>query len=959
MQSTKLQQIQRITQQNQQQQFKRTWTTRLILLGSSVGLGAILWTLPAVAATTPQVTAKPTTSSITTSAATKPNSVALSTANPVNTVASSASSAVPTSSAATTNATPTTNSTTSLATTTTSSVTQTSHTASSAGGTGFVLPSLAISAPSSAFGSSASGASSAATAGSTATSASTSQSSTSDSEAASLAALPDATIVNFADSGIEANILTDMATHGPITLGDIRHYTGATLAIGTPYVPLEITTSLAGMQYLQALPQTTLINFYSNYPNPNFDLSPLEHDRFRELSINVDDMSAMNLKPLLSIDPTTILSLQLNGSIKSDMSDYQNNPEGMTNAQLAEIAPWLTAIDNTSPDPAQTLDFNLSDNSLTDFSSLSGFTKPALFTALGQRLNYETIPVNFVIGQPGTFTAIPLIGMTGDSWTNHYSSTLSGSPTQALTDTTHPLEPAITSLGNSRFEIKTAYPTFPNSNWFAYGLAGEFNLTTVAQLYTNSVHTVYPNGTTFEYDGMIYQPANWLPAPELNIKYVDRTTGAEIQPATLIKGTTIGAAYDLTPQTKLSGYTFDAQRSSSPTGSYTQDPQALTFTFAQQPAGGITVSYLTEAGVPIAATTTINGNVGTAYQSEPLTLVGYTYQKSTTTVPTSGTLSAAAGTIDYIYTANPLTRTIKYLDVTTGQVLATDHITSTYMGTTSYRPTATIANYQAQGYDLVANNYPTDDSVFDNPTTKATYEIELAHQTVALTPTTPELPAGVTLQNKVSRTIQYVDLTNKTVTSPTIQSITFTRNAVRDLVTGHVTYGPWVATGTDRFGAVTSPILTNLTSNTAVTPAALAVPESTPDTLITVSYSPTRPASATSHVPTDTTMRTRRSLTKVAQPTPTIVRNRVPAATYQAATTKLATTTAPTRLQAKPTTVTSPHKLAAKAAKWAKPIASNLPQTSEQSTDASLLGFILIALASFLASLKRLIKRDA
>jgi len=711
------------------------------------------------------------------------------------------------------------------------------------------------------------------------------------------------------------------------------------------------------MQYLQALPQTTLINFYSNYPNPNFDLSPLEHDRFRELSINVDDMSAMNLKPLLSIDPTTILSLQLNGSIKSDMSDYQNNPEGMTNAQLAEIAPWLTAIDNTSPDPAQTLDFNLSDNSLTDFSSLSGFTKPALFTALGQRLNYETTPVNFVIGQPGTFTAIPLIGMTGDSWTNHYSSTLSGSPTQALTDTTHPLEPAITSLGNSRFEIKTAYPTFPNSNWFAYGLAGEFNLTTVAQLYTNSVHTVYPNGTTFEYDGMIYQPANWLPAPELNIKYVDRTTGAELQPATLIKGTTIGAAYDLTPQTKLSGYIFDAQRSSSPTGSYTQDPQALTFTFAQQPAGGITVRYLTEAGIPIAATTTINGNVGTAYQSEPLTLAGYTYQKSTTTVPTSGTLSAAAGTIDYIYTANPLTRTINYLDVTTGQVLATDHITSVYKSTTSYRPTATIAYYEAQGYDLVANNYPTDDSVFDNPITNATYEIELAHQTVILTPTTPDLPAGVRLQNKISRTIQYVDLTNKTVTSPTIQSITFTRNAVRDLVTGHVTYGPWVATGTDRFGAVTSPILTNLTSNTAVTPAALAVPESTPDTLIIVSYSPTRPVSATSHVPTGTTMRTRRSLTKVAKPT--TVHNRVVAETHQSVATKLVTTTAPTRLQTKATTVTSPHKLATKAAQLAKPVASNLPQTSEQSTDASLLGFILIALASFLASLKRLIKRDA
>ncbi|BDZ29845.1 hypothetical protein MH1LPH_03110 [Lactiplantibacillus brownii] len=734
------------------------------------------------------------------------------------------------------------------------------------------------------------------TATSAATSAATStasQASTSSSNsAAGLAALPDSTVITFADPAVEADVLFDMHSYGPITLGDIRNYSGSTLTIGTTNVPLQITTSLAGMQYLQCLPKTTLIDFYTSLTSPTFDLTPLEGDRFGDLTIDVDDMAAMNLQPLLGIDPSTIVSLQLNGSTVMNMSVYQGIPDGMTNSQLAEIAPWLTAIDQTS---THLVNMNLSDNSLTDFSSLSGFTKPVLFSALGQRVNYDTKPVFFVDGQPGIFTALPLTAPDGTSMTSHYAVTLSGSATQAANDTTHHPEVALTSLGNGEFEIPTPYQTVPNANWFAYGLSGYYNLTTAAQLDTNFVEHTYPNGTDFEYDIMVYQPAYWLTNPEVAVEYVDAKTGAALQPTALFQGTTIGSAYDLTPQTKISGYSFDAQKSSSPTGTYTQDPQALTFTFAQEPAAPITVNYIDMDGNAIAPSTTINGYVGAAYQSQPLTVAGYTLLQAAvlpTTVPTSGTLSTTPGKINYVYNTNTLTRTIQYFDVTTGRVITANGFSEPYKSTTSYDPATQIANYEAEGYQLVADNYPTTGSLFGDPTPTKTYEIELAHKTETLTPTTADLPTGVTLQNDVTRTISYVNKADESVATPTVETITFNRNAVRDMVTGDVTYGPWVATNTDAFGVVTPPMISNFTPNTTAIPAEAAVAETTPDEFETVTYSPVATSGASSGAMSTATSATTSAATSATTSAATSATTSAATSTATSATTSMATSTA-------------------------------------------------------------------
>lgn len=852
MRLTKLQKIQKIAQQNQHQQFKRNWRTTLILLGSSAGLGAGLWTLSVAAATTTttSVTTSPTTvSSVTTNSTTSATAVTLSTGSTTSATTSAAAPTVTTSSGTATPA--------SAATTTTTTTTTT--TATTSAGAGFVLPSLAVSAPSSAFGSTASAGTVSAASGATSTTSQTTSQATASagsqammsaaSQAASLAALPDTTVVTFADPGLEANVLSDLKLTGSVTLGSIRHFTGSSFNIGTTNVPLMVT-SFNGMQYLQSLPAATTISLFTKTQNPGIDLSPLENDRFNQITVETHDMSLMNLKPLIFIDPTTISMVQLCGSINSDLTDYQNNPQGMTNAQLAQIGPWLTAIGNTTSANGGA-DINLSDNSLTDFSPLGGITKPTMVVAIGERVNYATTPVNLVIGQPATFTALPLTGMAGESLTGHYQATLSGSPTLATTDTTHPQEPDLTSLGNGQYQIATAYPTYPNVNWFAYGLRGYYDFTTAQEFYTNFVDLNYPNSVTFEYDIMVYQPANWLTNPELNVKYDDETTGTALQPAELIKGTTIGSTYDLTPETTIAGYRFDPERSSSPTGKYTQDPQALTFSFERQAAGGLTINYVDAAGQTIAPSTTIGGYVGATYQSTPLTIPGYTYQKlAATSLPVSGTLPLASGTIDYQYTANKLTRTVQYRDVMTDQVLASDPVTGAYKSVASYDPAATIAAYEAKGYQLMTNNCPTGGALFEDPTPTATYEVELAHKTAVLTPATPSLPADVTLEQQVNRTVNYVSPTGTLVAAPMQQTLNFTRSALRDLVTGDTTYGPWTPTASTGFDAVTPPTIHNMVPDVSVVPAEDTVTVSTPDKVVTVVYTPVGPSDVVNDEPT-------------------------------------------------------------------------------------------------------------
>lgn len=77
-------------------------------------------------------------------------------------------------------------------------------------------------------------------------------------------------------------------------------------------------------------------------------------------------------------------------------------------------------------------------------------------------------------------------------------------------------------------------------------------------------------------------------------------------------------------------------------------------------------------------------------------------------------------------------------------------------------------------------------------------------------PTGPKWPAGTdkaNLTDEVERIVRYLNDAGQTVAEAQTQTVTFTRTATVDLVTGQVTYGPWQSIQSAEMAAITSPRL--------------------------------------------------------------------------------------------------------------------------------------------------------
>ncbi len=262
-------------------------------------------------------------------------------------------------------------------------------------------------------------------------------------------------------------------------------------------------------------------------------------------------------------------------------------------------------------------------------------------------------------------------------------------------------------------------------------------------------------------------------------------------------------------------------------------------------AGGLTINYVDLDGHPVATATKITGDIGTTYTIVPLNITGYTCEQvGTGSAATSGTLGAAAGQITFIYAPDVVHATVTYYDTTTQQTLSSEDLMGTYGSATTYTPTATLAGYTSQGYQVTSDPFPATGLIFDQPDTTATYTIDLAHKTVTVTPTTAKslLPAGwartLDLSRFITETVAYQYPDGQSAATPTKQTALFTRNATVDLVTGTPTYGTWRTTGTDGFAAVTAPTVTGYTAATPELAAVTGLTATSPDVATTVHYVP-------------------------------------------------------------------------------------------------------------------------
>ena len=364
------------------------------------------------------------------------------------------------------------------------------------------------------------------------------------------------------------------------------------------------------------------------------------------------------------------------------------------------------------------------------------------------------------------------------------------------------------------------------------------------------------------------------------VKYVDQTTGKLLQTVTVNGAYGETTAYD--PTSVIQGYekqgyvlvnngvpangiTF-SQDGVTPTYTVTLKHGTTTYTSTNNPAGldlsntvTHTVHYVYSTGgqaqpdntqkITFTRTATKDNVTGTITYSNwgpasgtfssvtTPTIAGYTPSATSSTAVSGVTATSANSSQTITYTPNEETATVTYVDDTTNQTIKTVTLTGAFGSTSDYSTASEISTLEKAGYQLVSNNYPNGGVKFDENGEVQHFTVHLKHTYTTETPTSN--PDGLDLSNTVTQTIKYVYNTGKQAAPTKTTSITFTRTATKDNVTGKiVSYTNWTTAGSNSFPSVVSPTITGYTPNPAATTAVDNLTGTSANNVQTVTYSP-------------------------------------------------------------------------------------------------------------------------
>ncbi|MBJ6746272.1 MucBP domain-containing protein, partial [Streptococcus sp. 121] len=176
-----------------------------------------------------------------------------------------------------------------------------------------------------------------------------------------------------------------------------------------------------------------------------------------------------------------------------------------------------------------------------------------------------------------------------------------------------------------------------------------------------------------------------------------------------------------------------------------------------------------------------------------------------------------------IYTPDKQEATVTYVDITTGDEVVlgeVDSLTGVTDAKIDYSTADRIAAYIEEGYELVEDGFPAGEVYDKDGNVTQEYKVTLRQKVVDVDPENPTNPkdnSELELTKTVTRTIEYKYLTedgeeaSKTVT----QTVTFTRTAKVNMVTGEVTYAAWT-TEEGATPAVESPAIAGYTPDQAI-----------------------------------------------------------------------------------------------------------------------------------------------
>ena len=189
------------------------------------------------------------------------------------------------------------------------------------------------------------------------------------------------------------------------------------------------------------------------------------------------------------------------------------------------------------------------------------------------------------------------------------------------------------------------------------------------------------------------------------------------------------------------------------------------------------------------------------------TIAGYT--PSQVTVPAVTATPGGSDNQTVTYNPNQESMTITYYDADEGKVLSTKVLQGGYGTKPDYDYQSVIAQYEKEGYKVERSTIPSTGLVFTNSDSQS-YEVDLTHTSTVLPPDSPNLT------KTIKNTIKYIYADGSQAAQSVVQTITYTRIATKDNVTGAISYSNWkTTTNPAEFPSVKSPTIAGYTPSKA------------------------------------------------------------------------------------------------------------------------------------------------
>ncbi|WP_125565261.1 mucin-binding protein [Companilactobacillus insicii] len=190
-------------------------------------------------------------------------------------------------------------------------------------------------------------------------------------------------------------------------------------------------------------------------------------------------------------------------------------------------------------------------------------------------------------------------------------------------------------------------------------------------------------------------------------------------------------------------------------------------------------------------TINVSGMVGSDVTVKSPSITGFSSTSQPLTIKISKDDINKPISYNATYTANKESANINFVDKTTNKILKTDNTIGDFGTTDKYNPQSIINEYIKQGYLLNNSNFPTTGIVYNKDGVVQEFNITFTHG------------SNKSTDNKsVTETIHYQTQSGNKLHDDTINTITFTRTANKDSVTGKTSYTDWIGSG-DHFDSVT------------------------------------------------------------------------------------------------------------------------------------------------------------